>query len=302
MGVPPARLECIFYGADPSAFDPARADARKLRREYGIPDDIPVVSMVAYFYGRLPRGRWTPAHLQGRSVKGHDTLLAAAKLVLERNPRVRFLLVGRGWEAAGEEYERELKNLAKETGVDHAVVFTGMRRDIPDVLAASDITVQCSRSENLGGSIEALLLARPTVASAVGGLVDTVRHEETGLLVPMDDAPALAEAILRLLNDPEWAARLGRNGRELMLRDFTLAKTVADIDRLYRRTASAVMRRRRRAGVPPGALFYRPAVSVMHLLDLASRWAVFVICRDVPRLAGAALRRVARVFRQPPTV
>jgi hypothetical protein len=186
-----------------------------------------------------------------------------------------------------------MKQLAKSLGVDHAVIFTGMRHDIPDVLAGSDVAVQCSRSENLGGSVEALLMARPTVASAVGGLVDTVRDGETGLLVPMDDHGALADAILRLLDNPEWAARLGKNGRELMLREFTLAKTVDDIERLYVAEADKIAAGGRRSGERPASRFYRPLFSILHLADMGLRWTFFVAGRDGPRMAGSVLRRAA---------
>ncbi|MBM4147692.1 MAG: methyltransferase domain-containing protein [Lentisphaerae bacterium] len=299
MGLPARRMERIFYGADPSAFDPAKADGGKLRREYGIPDNSPIVSMVAYFYSRLPYGKWTPPQLQGRAVKGHDTVLEAAKLVLQRNPRARFLLVGRGWEAGGEEFMLEMKSLAKSLGIDHAVIFTGMRRDIPDVLAGSDVTIQSSRSENLGGSIEALLMARPTVASAVGGLVDAVRHEETGLLVPMDDAPALAAAILRLLDNPEWAATLGRNGRALMLRDFTLSRTVDDLDQLYRTEAGKIMQRERPSAPGPAARRYRPSVSLLRLMCVAVRLGFFALCFDLPDIAAGAMRRRVAGLKRP---
>jgi glycosyltransferase involved in cell wall biosynthesis len=72
------------------------------------------------------------------------------------------------------------------------------------------------------------------VASRVGGMPEAVRHEETGLLVAPDRPDELAAAILRLLADAHLAARLGRDGRELMLQRFTFGRTVADLDRIIR--------------------------------------------------------------------
>ena len=81
-------------------------------------------------------------------------------------------------------------------------------------------------------------MERPTVATRVGGMPEAVRHEETGLLVPPADAPALAAAIERLLSDRTEAQRLARAGRALMLERFTLEKTGSDLASLYSRLSS----------------------------------------------------------------
>jgi lipopolysaccharide/colanic/teichoic acid biosynthesis glycosyltransferase/glycosyltransferase involved in cell wall biosynthesis len=295
MGVSTQKLERIFYGADPLEFDPAAADQKKLRREFVISAKDPIVSMVSFFYKRFPANAWTPPHLHGRSVKGHETFLEAALLVLKQNPRAKFFLVGNGWEAAGVHYEQEMKELAKQMGLDSAVIFTGRRQDIPDVLASSDVTVQCSRSENLGGTIEALLMARPIVATAVGGMVDSVHHEETGLLVPMDDAPRLADAILRLIDDPTWAHQLGQKGRRLMLRDFTLTRTVDDIDQLYQDGARRIFKGKRIT--LPNISRYRIYLSVIHMAFLPFRWVLYVLWQNFFSLIPRFLRRFARLLR-----
>lgn len=274
MGVPNRKIELIYYGADERRFDPESADPQKIRRELGIPAGDPLVGMVAYFYAPLPHGPWTPPHLQGRAIKGHETLLQAAPIVLKENPKVKFLLVGKGWETVGEQYEKDLKAVVKQMGLDKAVLFTGQRLDIPDVLASFDVSVQCALSENLGGTIESLLMARPTVATAVGGMVDTVRPEQTGVLVPPDAPQELAEAILSLLRNPERARRLGQNGRQLMLREFTLGKTVDDIDRLYQREAQRILKGRTKSR--PQAYHYRIHRSVVRLTILAL-WGAFVV-------------------------
>jgi glycosyltransferase involved in cell wall biosynthesis len=77
--------------------------------------------------------------------------------------------------------------------------------------------VQCPLTETLGGTIEALLMERPTVATRVGGIPESVHHEETGLLVPAADPAALAAAIERLLANPNECRRFGAAGRKLML-------------------------------------------------------------------------------------
>jgi len=256
-GVPWQKIERIYYGADESRFDPARSDPSKLRRELGIPKGASVVGMVAYFYAPLPRGPWTPPHLQGRGVKGHETFLQAAQIVLRKNPKAKFVLVGKGWGAIGEQYETRLKTSAREMGLDKSVMFAGARPDVPDVLASFDVSVQCSLNENLGGTIESLLMARPTIATAVGGMTDSVRDWQTGLLVPPDDRDELVRAILTLLNNRQTARVLGQNGRRLMLREFTLTKTVDDIDRLYQSSAQDAIARRRPRSAELKTRYYR---------------------------------------------
>jgi len=298
LGIPKRRIARIYYGADVSRFDPAAADAQKLRRECGIPAEEPIVGMVAYFYAPLPRGPWTPPHLQGRAVKGHEFLLQAAQIVLRRKPNVKFLLVGKGWDAVGEQYEKDLKELVKQMGLDKAVIFTGPRSDIPDVLASFDVSVQCSLSENLGGTIESLLMARPTVATAVGGMVDSVRHGQTGLLVPPYDPQRLAEAILELLDDPEKARRLGQNGRQLMLREFSLARAVDDIDQLYQSSAQSILKRNKRTSLTLSTHYYRTLWSLVHLLILPLYLIVFLLVRDVPRGICFSIRRTVGIIRR----
>ena len=199
------------------------------------PPDTPVVGKIAYFYPPSKKNGTLPAVLRGRGVKGHEVFLRAMPHVLASIPDAKFVLVGRGWGPDGPAYEQTLRDLATTLGVDHAVLFTGETNDVPAMLAAFDVSVHCSLSDNLAGSVESLLMERPMVVSDIPGFADTIIHEETGLLVPMDDPPALAAAIVRLLRDRELARRLGQQGRARMLSRFTLARTVADVEALLSR-------------------------------------------------------------------
>ena len=262
LGIQSSRIVRIYYGADETRFNPATADALKLRRELGITPLEPVVGMIAYFYAPFPREYWVPTYLKGRAVKGHETLIQAAKKLSEKKPNVKVLLVGNGWDKDGDEYREHLKETVKNMGLSDTVIFTGYRGDTPDTLASFDVSVQCARSENLGGTIESLLMARPTIATAVGGMTESVIHQQTGLLVPPDDPDKLAEAILELLNNPEGARQLGQNGRQLMLREFTLDKTIDDIDNLYQSSAVKILEQSKPA--PLNLHYYRVYRTLMH--------------------------------------
>ena len=235
-GVPEDQVELIYYAVDQSGHDPARTDGARVRRELGLGPDTPVVGKIAYFYPPALQDRAVPRALWGRGVKGHDVLIRAVPHVLEQIPEARFVLVGRGWGPRGAAYEQSLKDLVESLGIGHAVLFPGERTDVPDVLASFDVSVQCSLSENLGGSVESLLMERPLVVSDVRGFADAVRHEETGLVVPKDDPRALADAIVRLLRDRELAQRLGRTGRTHALANFTLHHMVTGTEALLART------------------------------------------------------------------
>jgi glycosyltransferase involved in cell wall biosynthesis len=234
-GVPADQVELIFYAVDQSGHDPALVDATAVRRDLGLAENVPVVGKIAYFYPPSKKNRTLPKVLRGRAVKGHDVFLRAMPLVLASVPDAKFILVGRGWGPNGPAYEQSLRDLARNLGIDHAVLFVGETNDVPTMLAAFDVSVHCSLSDNLAGSVESLLMERPMVVSDIPGFADTILHEETGLVVPMDDPPALASAIVRLLRDRELARRLGEQGRARMLSRFTLARTVADTEALLTR-------------------------------------------------------------------
>jgi len=238
-GAPPERVHTIYYGPPAERFDPSRVDATSFRREFGIAPDVPLVGLVAHFYPPT-RGPQTPLAARGVGLKGHDHFLAAARIVAKRFPHARFVLVGNGSNARGEAYRRSLIDQCRADGFDRHVLFPGHRYDIAEVLASFDVAIQCSLTETLGGTVEALLMERPTIATRVGGMPESVRHEETGLLVPPADPPALAAAIERLLADREEATRFGRAGRALMLERFTLARTGEDLAALYARVTPRI--------------------------------------------------------------
>ncbi|HEY2323525.1 MAG TPA: glycosyltransferase [Thermoanaerobaculia bacterium] len=274
------KVEMTFYGVDETAFDPATASRTKLRHELGIAADTPVIGMVAYFYAPNRNQFMTPPFMIGRGAKGHDVLFEAIPRVLAEFPNAKFVLVGKGWLPPGLEYEQELRQMVADMGLQDAVIFAGERSDIPDTLAAFDIALQCSLTENLGGSIEGLLMERPMVVTRVGGFTDSVLHEKTGLLVPHSDPAALSEAILRLLRDRAFAATLGANGRRWMMERFTLRRTCDDLDEIYQRCA-------------PKRRGYSLLWTLLRIPQLPFRVAPMTIKIELARFRNLTLRRIA---------
>ena len=278
MGVPKRRTELVYYGPDPARFDPDKTDPADLRGEFGWAPDAPLVGMVAYFYTEMGVNRWTPPAVQGHANKRQEDFIHAARAILDRRPDVRFVLVGSGWEAGGFAYMDRMKALATSLGVDSQLRFTGFRTDVPSVLRGLDVAVQASLSENLGGTIESLLMACPTVATRTGGMVDSVIDGETGTLVEPRDPQDLAGGILRLLDDRDLAARVAARGRAWMLERFTLDRTVDDLAAIYTARLRASSRGYRRWMVVPrvavGGLFCVAIVVRFVLFDMAllPRW------------------------------
>lgn len=254
LGIPKKQIApIIYYTANEQNFNPQNIPPANIRSEYGWPEDSQLISKVAYFYPALPVCGWVPPEVAGRAVKGHEDLVKSAPTVLSEFPKAKFLLVGSGWGEAGENYLENVRQLVRSMGLEDSVIFPGFRADANAILRESDVAVQASLSENLGGVIEALMLECPVVATRVGGIPDGVRDGQTGVLVNPADPDDMARGIIQMLRDPQRARALGRAGRELMLSRFTLNRTVNDLAELY---AGLILREKSRGK------FYRLTVSL----------------------------------------
>jgi glycosyltransferase involved in cell wall biosynthesis len=270
LGVPDRKIEVIYYGPDERKFDPTETSPADLRGPFGWPSDTPLVGMVAYFYQELPKSHWLPPALCGRSVKSQEDLIRAAPIILDKFPRAKILLIGSGWEAGGEAYLQRMKDLVGTLDLERSIAFTGFRNDVPQVLRALDVAVQPSLSENLGGTIESLLMECPTVATSVGGMTDSVIDGQTGVLVRPADPQSLAEGIVKVLGNPETARRYGAAGRQRMLERFTLRRTVDDLAALYERELAG-----RPAGYRRWVIIRRFAAGSLLCLAVVTRYAVW---------------------------
>jgi glycosyltransferase involved in cell wall biosynthesis len=193
LGVPSSRLVAVPNAVELQRFDaPAEPGRSALRREWGIPPDAPVLGVLA---------RLTPQ-------KGLTYLISAMPAILAQHPGTYALVVGEGY------LRPDLEAQATSLGVAERVLFVGYRRNVVDYLRASDLFVLPSLFEGMPLSIlEAMGAGLPVIATAVDGTPEVVIDGETGLLVSPEDPLALAEAVNRLLGDPELAARMGRDGR-----------------------------------------------------------------------------------------
>ena len=164
--------------------------------------------------------------------KGFDVALTALASLVDRFPHLRLVIAGDGPVLA------ELEERAAELGLSDAVNFLGWvsPQKVPALLNATTVVVVPSRQEGFSlVALEAALMARPVVATRVGGLPEVVLHEQTGLLVEKEDSMALAEAIAFLLDHPTTAGQMGQAARRRAAEVFSWKRCVDAYDNLYQR-------------------------------------------------------------------
>ena len=158
-------------------------------------------------------------------MKNHALFLHAAKIILTHRPNAKFLIVGDG------ELRVACQDLAHELGIEQSVIFTGWLKDVRAVFADLNVKVLSSHNEGTSVSvIEALATACPVVSTDVGGMRDLLEGGRLGRLVPPNDAPALAHAILETLDHPLDPAE----ARQRMLDQYSIERLLKDMDSLYR--------------------------------------------------------------------
>ncbi len=215
-GIPQERLTVIPSGIADE--EPPAVDADAVRAEHGWPPGAPM----ALFAGRLA------------PQKGVDALVAALDLLQHVRPELGTLIVGDG------PLRHQLESTAHAFRLDARVRFLGHREDVPRLLAAADLLVLPSLYEGLPNVVlEAMRFRKPVVATAAPGTTEVVEHGLTGLLVPVGDHPALAQAIRTVVEDPALARRLGEAGRARVEAEFRAETMVERFASLYETLAAA---------------------------------------------------------------
>ena len=214
--VDPNKIQVIYGGVDAEEFNPDISGA-PIRAEFFNGDaSVPVVGMVANY------------NLKTDKKKAHHVFFQAAREVIEEVPETRFLVVGQG-------DRPPLEKACQELGVLDHVIFTGFRTDVAQLLAAMDVSISSStEGEGLTGALrESLAMAKPVVATNIGGNPELVINGQTGLLIPPDDAHLLAGAILKLMRDRDLGRRLGQNGLALVRQQFLNSTRCDQMEQLY---------------------------------------------------------------------
>lgn len=216
-------LRRVYYGLDPIPFERARAadpaQRPAVRAELGFGRDDVVFTCVA---------RFAPQ-------KAHDVLLRAFDRARRARkpgePALRLLLVGDDPFGSG---RTDAEAIARELALGDGVLFAGIRRDVPRLLASSDCFVMCSLWEGLGlVFLEAMACGLPVLATRVSAVPEVVIEGRTGVLVPPADEIALSHAMLALADDPARRAALGAAGAERVRALFGLDRMVDETLAVY---------------------------------------------------------------------
>jgi glycosyltransferase involved in cell wall biosynthesis len=209
--IPAPKIAVAYNGIDLGKFAHT-GHAHQVRSSLQIPDGARVVGIVAGLR------RW----------KAHDVFLAAAKAVVREAPDTFFVIAGDGPERS------KLEKLARDLCLSDRVRFLGTVNDVPTLLQAIDLSVLSSVTEAFPLTmLESMAAALPVVATDVGGVSEIVEDGVNGFLAPPGAPDQLAQAMLRVLKDPELGRRLGAVGREKVEQQYTVERMVHRYESLF---------------------------------------------------------------------
>lgn len=218
----PDKFTTVYSGMELDWFLNCQADPQTIRRELGIPADAPVVGKIA---------RLAPQ-------KNHDELLKAAPEIVRRHPDVRFLLVGNGVL-----YDQILEQV-RQMGIAENFVFAGLidRERIPEMISAMDIVAHTGLWEGLPRVLpQAMAMGKPCVSFDTDGTPEVLISGKNGYMIKRHDSAGLAEAISKLIADPELRLGMGAAGRkhvDPMFRAETMIEEIAKVYEMLLRTHS----------------------------------------------------------------
>ena len=228
-GVAVRKVSIIYNGLDPDLLRPAiDCDRTELLAQFRLPTDSSkqFVTIVANV----------------RPVKDHATFLRAAQQVKSSVPSACFVIAGEG------NLIDSMRSLASELGIGSSTFFIGRCQNVAELLALSDVCVLSSNSEGFSNSIlEYMAASRPVVVTDVGGAREAVVERQTGYLVRSGDYQSMAKRIASLLDHPDQAREMGRNGRTLVERKFSCDRQVESVERLYQHLFESAQQPRQEA-------------------------------------------------------
>jgi glycosyltransferase involved in cell wall biosynthesis len=205
-------FEVHISGVPIEKFSQPAEPRERVRASLGIPAEAPAIAIAA---------RLDPVKAVGRAIE-------ALSLLDGFDPPPFLLIAG-----DGEERER-LEELARGLGVSDRALFLGLRRDVPDILHASDVFLLTSLNEGYGKAIvEAMSAALPVVATNVGGVSSLVKDGRTGFLIPADDPRAAADALRKILSNPDLAKSMSQAAQAAVSDTMSVDAMVRRVDEIY---------------------------------------------------------------------
>jgi glycosyltransferase involved in cell wall biosynthesis len=198
------------------------AASEKLRREFRSEHDISFDAFLIGAVGEL------------KLLKGQRDFVLAAKILAEKFAGAHFVVVGKD-NSAGQSFRSELKRLVKVFNLENRFLWLDWVEETAPLLHALDVFVSPSHSESFGLAIlEAMASGTPVAAAATEGAKELLRDGETGLLVPVQQPVALAEAVGKLFTDENLRAKLGKQAQEFAGKKFSLEQMIEETERVYK--------------------------------------------------------------------
>lgn len=207
----------VYNGVDLAEFQNVPGARARIRAELGLPDDAFVVALL---------GRIVPW-------KGHEVFLDAIERLLPLHPRLIGCIVGEGWR--GHDFEQRLRDRVESGPLKGRVIFAGFRPDVPALLQSVDALAHTSIEPEPFGRVlvEAMAARLPIVATTAGAVPEILEDGRTGLLVPPGNAEALAQALHRLMSDPDLGQHLATAARREVETRFSVQQYVAGVQAVY---------------------------------------------------------------------
>ncbi len=211
--ISPSKISVVYDGINPDRF--ANLDQTNPLDKFGI-------STESFIVGNIASMTWE---------KGQGFLIEAAAEVIKKRNDVRFIIVGDG------KLQSKLHRMVKQLGIENYVQFSGFQKDIISFLRSFDLFVMPSIYEGLGTSIlDAMALNIPIIASRTGGIPEIITDGQTGLLVPPANSKALANAIIKVLEEPALRKRLAAKTQKIVEEKFSLSRMVQGTLSAYHQT------------------------------------------------------------------
>ena len=211
-GVPALKTTCVHSAVDTEQYA-TPCDKAWFNREFGLEEGSLTCGTLAQFIDR----------------KGHRYLFEAIPEILNKIPKARFLLFGKG------PREENLRSYCKDLGIEDNVLFAGFREDLDRIIGCLDLVIHPALMEGLGVSLlQAAAAGVPLVGTKAGGIPEIVRDGINGYLVPPSDSTAIIQAALKILGDSGHARQLGLNGKKIVSENFSIESMVEGNLAVYR--------------------------------------------------------------------
>jgi len=218
FGVDEKKCEVIYNSADQLSSQQQKTQG-EFRKEFGIGDNARVVTMI----GQI--AQW----------KGQHVFIEAVSKLADRYTHIKYVIAGDILNQTEQLYKQHIHQMTDSLNLNDRIIFTGFRDDVQKIINDSDIIVHASVKPDPLPTviIEAMSANKPAVATNVGGVPELVVDNETGFLVPPADSEQLAQAISKLLDDPEMANKFGINAETVIKKRFNIKDNLAKLLKVY---------------------------------------------------------------------